>query len=84
MRLFVARMVAAHFLRKGSDMAGKGDGKTSQGITLEALLENALAKSGGKETFSIKQLRRQIAAKKSGQTSRDLYVTGSFKNNNSE
>ena len=46
--------------------------------TLEALLEKRLAKSGGKETFSVKQLRRQIAAKKSGQTSQDLYVTGSY------
>ena len=58
--------------------------KDSQKNTLEALLEDALAESGGKETFAIKQLRRQIAAKKSGQTSRDLYVTGSFKNKNSE
>ena len=47
--------------------------------TLEAQLEKELKKSGGKETFSAKQLRRQIAAKKSGQTSRDLYVTGSYK-----
>lgn len=46
--------------------------------TLEALLEKQLAKSGGKETFSTKQLRRQIASQKSGQTSRELYVTGSY------
>ena len=46
--------------------------------TLEALLEKQLAKSGGKETFSVKQLRRQIAAAKSGQTSRELYITGSY------
>ena len=46
--------------------------------TLEAQLEQELKESGGKETFSAKQLRRQIAAKKSGQTSQDLYVTGSY------
>ena len=47
--------------------------------TLEKMLEDALQESSGKETFSVKQLRRQIAAAKSGQTSQDLYVTGSYK-----
>lgn len=47
--------------------------------TLEAQLERELTKSGGQETFAAKQLRRQIAAANSGQNSRDLYVTGSYK-----
>ena len=46
--------------------------------TLEAQLQDELKESGGKETFSVKQLRRQIAAAKSGQTSRELYITGSY------
>lgn len=47
--------------------------------TLEAQLQEELKESKGKETFSVKQLRRQIAAAKSGQTSQELYVTGSYK-----
>ena len=31
------------------------------------------------DDFVVKQLRRQIAAKKSGQTAKQLYVTGSVK-----
>ena len=47
--------------------------------TLEAMLERALSEGETEESFSVKQLRRQIAAAKSGQTSQDLYVTGSYK-----
>ena len=78
-KLLLAMVLLTHFLSGGSGMTQKDDGKGLQRNTLEALLEKRLAKSGGKETFSVKQLRRQIAAKRSGQTSRDLYVTGSFK-----
>jgi len=47
--------------------------------SLENLLSDALANGKTEESFSVKQLRRQIAAKQSGQTSQDLYVTGSYK-----
>ena len=33
----------------------------------------------GEDDFVVKQLRRQIAAKNSGQSARDLYVTGAVK-----
>jgi hypothetical protein len=47
--------------------------------SLENLLSDALANGKTEESFLVKQLRRQIAAKQSGQTSQDLYVTGSYK-----
>lgn len=47
--------------------------------TLEAQLREELKESKGQETFSARQLRRQIAAQQSRQTSQDLYVTGSYK-----
>ena len=83
-RLFLAKMLLTQFLMKGSGMTEDENSKSSQENRLEALLEKQLAKSGGAETFSVKQLRRQIAAKRSGQTSKDLYVTGSFKRKSSD
>ena len=46
--------------------------------TLEQLRDRMLAKHD-KDSRMVAQLNRQIAAAKSGQTSRDLYVTGSYK-----
>ena len=46
--------------------------------TLEAQLERELLRSKGKETFSAKQLRRQIAAKVWPDQHKELYVTGSY------
>ena len=43
--------------------------------TLEQNLERRLAQHG-EDDFVVKQLRRQIAAKNSGQSAQDLYVTG--------
>lgn len=47
--------------------------------TLEQQLERALAKGKTDDDFSVKQLRRQIAAQETGKTSQELYVTGSVK-----
>jgi len=46
--------------------------------TLEQLRDEMEAKHG-KDSRMVAQLNRQIAAAKSGQTSKDLYVTGSYK-----
>ena len=46
--------------------------------TLEQHLERRLARHGEGD-FVVKQLRRQIAAKNSGQSAQDLYVTGAVK-----
>jgi hypothetical protein len=46
--------------------------------TLEQLRDEMEAKYG-KDSKMVKQLDRQIAANRSGQTSQDLYVTGSYK-----
>ena len=45
--------------------------------TLEQQLERALAKGRTDDDFVVKQLRRQIAAKRTGKSFRELYVTGS-------
>ena len=47
--------------------------------TLEARLSRLLDKVTTDDDFVVKQLRRKIAAKKSGETSKKLYVTGSVK-----
>ena len=47
-------------------------------MTLEQLQDEMEAKYG-KDSKMVKQLNRQIEAAKSGQTSQDLYVTGSYK-----
>ena len=47
--------------------------------TLEAQLQRMLDKGVTGDDFVVKQLRRQIAAEKSGKTSKQLYVTGSVK-----
>ena len=47
--------------------------------TLEQRLQRQLAQGATEDDFVVKQLRRQIAAKKSGQTAKQLYVTGSVK-----
>ena len=44
--------------------------------TLEQQLERALARGKTDDDFSVKQLRRQIAAKRTGKSFRELYVTG--------
>ena len=45
--------------------------------TLEQQLERAPARGKTENDFSVKQLRRQIAAKRTGKSFRELYVTGS-------
>jgi hypothetical protein len=52
--------------------------------TLEAQLQRQLAAGATDDDFGVKQLRRQIAAQKSGKTARDLYVTGSVKKQQGE
>ena len=47
--------------------------------TLEAQLQQELALGATEDDFVVKQLRRQIAAEKSGKTLKQLYVTGSVK-----
>ena len=44
--------------------------------TLEQRLERALARGKTDDDFSVKQLRRQIATKRTGKSFRELYVTG--------
>ena len=46
--------------------------------TLEQLRDEMVAQYG-KDSRMAAQLSRQIAAAKSGQTSKELYVTGSYK-----
>ena len=52
--------------------------------TLEAQLQQELAQGATDDDFVVKQLRRQIAAEKSGKTSKQLYVTGSVKKQEKE
>ena len=52
--------------------------------TLEQRLQRQLAQGATDDDFVVKQLRRQIAAKKSGQTAKQLYVTGSVKKEEKE
>ena len=49
--------------------------------TLEQQLERAIVQQG-EDSFVVQQLRRQIAAAKSGQSTEDLYVTGAVKKPN--
>ena len=46
-------------------------------ITLEQQLQEELAGSASDDDFVVKQLRGQIAAKRTGKSFRELYVTGS-------
>ena len=46
-------------------------------LTLEQSLEQCLAADKTDDDFVVKQLRRQIAAKRTGKSFRELYVTGS-------
>lgn len=46
--------------------------------TLEEMLADEIAERG-EDSFVANQLRRQIAAAKSGQSAEDLYVTGAVK-----
>ena len=46
-------------------------------ITLEQQLQEELAEGASDDDFVVKQLRRQIAAKRTGKSFRELYVTGS-------
>ena len=45
-------------------------------ITLEQQLQEELAEGASDDDFVVKQLRRQIAAKRTGKSFRELYVTG--------
>ena len=45
--------------------------------TLEQLLQEELATGASDDDFVVKQLRGQIAAKRTGKSFRELYVTGS-------
>ena len=47
--------------------------------SLEQQLQEELAEGASDDDFVVKQLRRQIAAKQSGKTLQQLYVTGSVK-----
>ena len=44
--------------------------------TLEQQLQEELAEGASDYDFVVKQLRRQIAAKRTGKSFRELYVTG--------
>ena len=46
-------------------------------ITLEQQLQEELAESASDDDFVVKQLRGQIAAKRTGKSFPELYVTGS-------
>ena len=46
-------------------------------ITLEQQLQEELAESASDDDFVVKQLRGQIAAKRTDKSFRELYVTGS-------
>ena len=52
--------------------------------TLEQRLQRQLDKGATDDDFVVKQLRRQIAAEKSGKTLKQLYVTGSVKKEENE
>ena len=45
-------------------------------LTLDQLLEEAISKFG-KDSRRVAELRRQIAARDSGQSAQELYITGS-------
>ena len=45
-------------------------------VSLEQQLERALARGKTDDDFSVNQLHRQIAAKRTGKSFRELYVTG--------
>ena len=45
-------------------------------ITLEQQLQEQLAEGASDDDFVVKQLRRQIVAKRTGKSFRELYVTG--------
>ena len=45
-------------------------------ITLEQQLQEELAEGASDDDFVVKQLRRQIATKRTGKSFRELYVTG--------
>ena len=46
-------------------------------ITLEQQLQEELAEGASDDDFVVKQLRRQIATKRTGKSFGELYVTGS-------
>ena len=46
-------------------------------ITLKQKLQEELADGASNDDFLVKQLRRQIATKRTGKSFRELYVTGS-------
>ena len=46
-------------------------------ITLKQQLQEELADGASNDDFVVKQLRGQIAAKRTGKSFRELYVTGS-------
>ena len=46
-------------------------------LTLENLLQDELDDGATEDDFVVQQLRRQIAAKQSGKTFEQLYVSGS-------
>ena len=52
--------------------------------TLEAQLQRRLDKGATDDDFVVKQLRRQIAAEKSGKIVKQLNVTGSVKKEENE
>ena len=45
-------------------------------LTLDQLLEEAIARKG-EGSRAVAELRRQIAARDSGQSAQELYITGS-------
>ena len=45
-------------------------------VSLEQLHQEELAEGASDDDFVVKQLRRQIAAKRTGKSFRELYVTG--------
>ena len=65
---------------KNTDRPGQRiNGGTSYEEHLGGAVGGQNANGEPENSFLVKQLRRQIAAKQSGQTSRDLYLTGSYK-----
>ena len=56
----------------------KNKDKDSMDVDMGTLVKGKHVKYG-KDSKMVKQLDRQIAANRSGQTSQDLYVTGSYK-----
>ena len=47
--------------------------------SLEQQLQEELAEGASDDDFVVKQLRRQIAAKRTGKSFRELYVTGNVR-----